>query len=223
MKTIVGILILASCINFQETAPDKSIVNYYRSKKYINVHNFLFTPNEIIELCKDSVGRRVFEKNIKQSALSSANTDEGKEQLVLLRLVADGITAVNAKAKDAQEARKYALDVLNSYKGNFTVDVKLIKNRITWSEARAETCDLPISSYIFYVYNPELFIQAARLDDDLKKSKDPFPYQCTLEDESTPLAIRRKIKEGLTRRLLPFKDRDPKIAATFKGVSEFKL
>jgi hypothetical protein len=207
MKTIQ---ITFLCILFSQLScaqPSDAIVKYYKSKKYINIENFLFTPEELIELCKDSIGKSVFTSNINRYAKNiSKNSDEGKEKIILLSTLNRKIQSVSINNTNKAEGKAFLTQALKSFRIEFPIDEHLLLSRFTWSESRSETCNIERSLFIFFVHDPILYSKTVKKDIDLKKQQAPFPFSCTLENVNIPVLIRIKMKLGLLEQLKNFKD-----------------
>jgi len=199
-----------------------SIIKIYAQKKYYGIAEFLFSPKELIRLCEDSTGRSSFTRNfIRYAPSNSKNSSVEKEKKVLVTSLYSQIESIKTDRKAQSESKKYLLDLLIPYLVDFDVDERLLADRFKWDESRAETCDIENSLYVFFVYDPQLYIKVIKLDKDLSKNPNPFPFSCTLENPNIPIPIRTNMRRGLLDQIQKYDD--PILKNIYHSIDNYRI
>lgn len=202
--------------------PSDLIVKIYTDKKYYNISDFLFSPDELILLCEDSTGRASFTRNLARYApKNSQNSSLDKEKKVLITSIYSQIKSIETERKAQLESKSFIEDLLIPYLVDFDVDEKLLIERFKWDESRAETCDIENSLYVFFVYDPQLYIKVAKSDKELSNNPYPFPFSCTLENPNIPRPVRINMKKGLLKQIRNFDD--PILINIYNSIESYKV
>jgi hypothetical protein len=211
------IMVSAGCAQ-----PNDTIVQYLRKSRFVNFENYIFIPEELVKSCEDSVGRNLFTKNLTRYVSNiSQKSSEAKEKRVLITVVHDAVKEVQALSMDQKTSWSFLITSLSPFLVNFKINENLLLDRFTWSESRAETCDIGLSLYVFFCYDPGLYIRACEMHKDFQKQKLPFPFDCTLENINTPKVFRRKMRLGILDLLEGHQE--PKLMSITNAVKEFKV
>jgi len=197
LKILATITIITICITSQAQIDDK-IVSYFQNAININPENFLFTPSEVIVLCNDSVGRKKFEKTINwvKNVIQTASIDEAKERKVLLSLISNKINATQVTDPGSIESKLFIQKLLSSVTIDFEVNEELLMKRFN-TKNDVSYCSRCISMYIFFIYNPELYVKVRSQKKDFVSSNIHFPLTYILQDCNTTIEITKKIQRGL--------------------------
>jgi len=199
-----------------------TIVQYLRRSRFVNFENYIFIPEELVESCEDSVGRKMFAKNLTRYASNmSEKSQETKEKQVVMTVIHDAVKGIKVLSEDQKLSQNFLLKSLYPFLVNFKIDESLLVDRFTWSESRAETCDIGLSLFVFFCYDPGLYIKACEIHKDLQKQKLPFPFDCTLENSNIPEAVRTKMRSGILDRLKDHKE--PKLINIANAVKELNV
>lgn len=202
MKRIFCIGFAVMMVNGTCAQPNDTIVQYLRKSRFVNFENYIFIPEELVNFCEDSVGRNLFTKNLNRYVSNiSQKSSETKEKQVLLTIIHDAVKEVKVLSRNQAASKNFLIKSLSPFLVNFEIDENLLLERFTWSESRAETCDIGLSAYVFFCYDPELYIRACEMDKESRKQELPFPFDCTLENINIPEAVRRKMRSGILDRL----------------------
>jgi hypothetical protein len=222
MKRIFCIGFAVMMVSGTCAQPNDTIVQYLRKSRFVNFENYIFIPEELVKFCEDSVGRNLFTKNLNRYVSNiSQKSSETKEKQVLLTIIHDAVKEVKVLSRNQTASKNFLITSLSPFLVNFKIDENLLLDRFTWSENRAETCDIGLSAYVFFCYDPGLYIRACEMDKESQKQKLPFPFDCTLENINIPEAVRRKMRSGILDRLKGHKE--SKLISIANAVKEFNV
>jgi hypothetical protein len=202
--------------------PDHTIVEYLRKSRSVNFEHYIFLPEELIKVCEDSAGRNLFAKKLARYVSNiSQGSSESKEKQVLITIVHNAVNKIQVLSTEQKTSQNFLVSSLSPFLVNFKIDESLLVERFTWSESRAETCDIGLSLFVFFCYSPELYIRACETDKDLRKQKLPFPFDCTLENVNIPKAVRKKMRTGILNLLEG--QQEPRLLNIANAVKKFDV
>lgn len=208
--------------------PDPGVVSVLR-KTFRNVSEYelLFLENELIEYCRDSLGRVNFEKAITERKQLIAEDESilSREFIVLFELLNHRINNVVVKETDQQKSKEFILNLLADFKVNFTVDEQLLLDLFDYRKrdlAEMEDCDVAITNFVFFVYDPALYVKVLKEhplpDYDINR---PHFIGCTLENYDDPIQFRRKMRDGLLEFLNAYSG--PEIRKIYNDIKNAQL
>lgn len=202
MKKLKIVLLLNLLFLSSYSQTNEKIVFYFKNKKIIDPIQFLFTPNELIELCKDSIGKATFIKSIKwvNNYIKSTNIDEAKEKKTLMVLIKNKISSLKLDDDKSIASKLFIAKMLNSFSVNFQIDENYLYNRFNTKDEQS-FCNTCISMYIFFVYDPDLYVKIRSKEKNFISSQVHFPLAYILQDCNIPIEIISKMQNGLLEKI----------------------
>ena len=181
---------------------DAKSLNYFK-KNYsrLNLEYFIFYERELIGCTLDTVYRAKFKRDIANQIkrIKTSNIDEAKERKVFLNILYSRINETKISGGDSIESKTFLLSQISQFKKlNFSVDYKYWETRLNPKRRGMpfgdEECDVDYSLFIFFVYNPELYLKVITESKVANPSgKIIFPNKCFLEELSYfPLDIKKR-------------------------------
>lgn len=217
MKTIsilIGLMLL-SCSG----SAQKLITTNYFKKNYsrLNLEYFIFYENELIEYTADSVGKVNFKRDVKTqiARINQSSVNETKQRKIFLHTLYSRIQAKVVSSKTLEESKSFLLSQLAQFKSlDFVVNFKLIEERLDPKKRGMpfgdEECDVDYSHFIFFMYNPELYVKVVAESKIINPTgKMIFPTTCFLEELSPfPLELRKSTQAQLIKYVSHYKGKN---------------
>lgn len=185
---------------------DSDILAHYKEKRLLDFEHSLFTPNELIEYCTDSLGKEVFLKSIgfiRDELLS--NSPYALEQKVLMTMIKSNIDSVAVESHRQKESKNFISGLLEEFQLSQEVDDSIVLERFM-EEDEVSYCSSCISMYIFFVYDPELYIRVRKKEKGFLNAGIHFPLAYILQNCDIPIEVAAKMKRGLLERTMNHDD-----------------
>lgn len=183
------------------------IIKYLERSQIINFENTLFTPEELIKLCSDSVGQKKFKKSLDLTIdmFDRMSADEVNEKKLLLFLIKSQVRTVEVRYIEQENGKRYIENNINITERDFTINEELVYKRFH-SEDELSFCPSCISMFIFIIYNPELYVKVRKMDSKFYELKNKFPVSYILQDCNIPIEICKRRQEKLLELLKSYND-----------------
>jgi len=196
--------------------------------KNTNFHELIFLEEELVEFCKDSSGRKDFsnEINNQKKFFNKYKGDESKEYIILFNILKDRIKLVQSISNEQKKSKAFILNVLNQFHINFPINDLLVLNLLDYDKrdlATLEECDVSISNFVIFLYNPELYVKVLsenKLKDYSVNRRAHF-IGCVFENYNYPKEFRIKMKEGTLKLIKDSKN--PSIGKIYNEILKCNL
>ena len=226
IKSIVAIAFLfIGCPG--RAQPNELILRFFsRDLSRIEPH-FVFLEKEMIEFCGDSIGQAKFDKAFKRTERNTNKTEgDIQEYKLLYNMLYKRIKSVNVKTNLQKQGKDFLERKLGGYKVDFNIDDKLLLERFDFQRRDIAhgypECSVGKSMLIFLIYDPILYKNVFVKNKSISKNGTVFlPFYCTLQDEGTPLSIRKVLQTELVALLSKFND--PELALLMDQIKNCNL
>jgi len=200
---IVGLFILLSC--FPSGAQvDKEVLKELKNDfDNIDTYEFIFVERELIEYCKDTIGRDLFFKRMlyHKKHIEKRTDTSVKTELLMLDVLRSRIKSVNVSDQASRVSKSFLEQQLEGLKPDFQINEKVVSelfDRNKRDKATMEVCDVGIAMYIVFIYNPSLYVKVLKESKMVNdEEKVFFPIKCTLQEYDRSIVLRSKMKKGL--------------------------
>jgi hypothetical protein len=207
MKYVLVAFVLVSCSSMN--AQNKSDLNEYFKKNYsrLDLEYFIFYEGELVSCMLDTAYRTKFKNDLKNQIkrIQTSSKEESREREVFLNILYRRIEATKTQDKESMDSRSFLLNQLREFKKlDFVPDFQSLENRLDPKKRGLpfgdEECSLDFSLFIFFIYNPELYIKVVTESKIINPSnkKILFPTKCFLEELSpVSLAVKERTRQEL--------------------------
>lgn len=215
MKYIFTIAII-TILCYGTVAQKNSESAPYLKENYssLNLEYFIFYESELIGCMIDTVYRSKFKGDIKNQIrkIDNSKVDLAKERKIFLNILYNRIKATKVSGKDSTESKSFLLVQLSQFKSlDFPVDRKLLEARLNPKKRGMpfgdEECDIDYSLYVFFLYNPELYLKVITESKIVNPSgKILFPTKCFLEELSyLPIDLKKRTQAQMLKTIANYK------------------
>jgi hypothetical protein len=222
MKTKLIIVACLICtVASSQVQTDKEVLTFI-SKRFnrVNLSYLIFFEPEMIEYCTDSTNRNNMTKELLQQAkwIDEGNNESAIERKVFLSILRSRIKKFQVEDNEMQKSKAFLLNELSAFSyDSSVVNEQLLENRFNPKKRGLpygdEECDVDFSFYVFFLYDPTLYINVLKNNRVANPSgKISFPTTCFLEElNNTPLIMKKRTQNELLKILDKYNGADYEI------------
>jgi hypothetical protein len=210
----VTVFLLFNCCS-SKAQINADVLNLFKEDfQSVAVFQLIFNESELIQFCKDSIGRNSVSKKLRrfEKSLPIRSAQQNLTDSLLLSILA-GRLDKHAVLPAEDEGYAFLKIQIGKYKINRTLKVETYRFLLDDRQrdlATKEACDVSITKYALFLNDPNLSIREIRTPS----SNFRFPLRCTIQDFDVPEALRDNIKKGLIAFLQDFRSSDLKEVLT---------
>jgi hypothetical protein len=210
--SLIIIVCLVRCTS--NAQPNELVLKHFDKKFYTIQHFYIFLEYEMIKFCSDSSGQAKFDKAIKKTEKDFNSRGEGdqKEYKILFSILNERIKEIKITDSSLVKGKAFIESRLNKYELDFIVNDQLLIERFDFNKRDMlhgyDECSVGKSMYLFLIYDPILYMNVLNKNKAISETGEVFiPFYCTLQDDGTPLSIRRIMQTNLINLLSKYKDK----------------
>jgi hypothetical protein len=190
--------------------PSQAVVKQLKDNiSRTSLRKIYFFETELISVCEDTSIRKAVVKKINEQykKLQREDLPSQKERTIFLTLLRKRIAETNTTTTSQNKIKMLLVQRLSGSNIDFKVDIRLMEERLD-PEKRGmpfgdEECDEDFSKLIFFLYDPQLYVQAMKHSKIINPSGElTFPSTCTLEElTSLPIFMKKRVQSELLKLL----------------------
>lgn len=207
---------MALClVNMLSCGQTNSEIDKFLNENFstLSLSYIVFFEEELVRYAQDSSNRIVLLNKLDRQRLivNKSSPEASKERLLFLSILRKRLQSVATFSESQLASKNFILENLEWVNLDFPIEENFVRKRLDKRNRGLpfgdEECDVDFSYYIFFLYDPVLFVRVSNsLESRNPNGRIYFPIPCYLEELSNvPIEMKQRTQKRLLEILENYK------------------